>query len=188
MGVRLLAVVASLLLVSLLVMNNSRAAFTDTTDATTGTWSSSGVSITEESEGGTFFTADEMVPGDVVSESTEVTYVGTAASVDVRLYAKDDSLTGDADLAGLLNLKIGTTPGADDVYGGTLATLATFAAGVTDWETGDPTIWTDVPVGETKTYYFEVELDPGADDDVQNVDASLQFVWEARSNPTQGQS
>jgi hypothetical protein len=181
-GVRLLAVVASLLLVSLLVINNSRAAFTDATDPATGDWSSAGVEITEASNGTTFFTASGLVPGDFDSASNVVTYVGSAASVDVRLYA--GAVGGDAALADELNLKIGTTEGGTEVYSGT---VSDFAATVIGWESAAPAIWQGVAPGQTRTYYFEVQLKPGAPDSVQDKTATLGFIWEAQSNPTQNQ-
>jgi hypothetical protein len=183
MGVRLLAVVASLLLVSLLVITNSRAAFTGTTDPATGSWDTAGVTITQDAPGNVLFETEEMVPGDVVKKNTTVTYTGSADSVNVRLYGEKFTDSDNDLLAANLNLIIGTSDGAADVYDGTLAGFAAH----TDFGNGADT-WNTVAPGATRTYFFEVELDSGAPQTVQSKTASIEFVWEAQSNPTQGQS
>jgi hypothetical protein len=182
-GVRLLAVVASLLLVSLLVINNSRAAFTDTTEPAQGSWSTSNVSITRD-RGATLFAVTGMVPGDATTEDVLVTYDGTAPSVDIRLYGEGFS---DPDgLADFLNLTVtaddGGTPVA--VFDGTLAEFQDGTeGGHLDFDTGADT-WNDAGPNDERTYTITVELDEGATNDQEGQSASLSFVWEARSNVT----
>jgi hypothetical protein len=181
-----LAIAGSLLLVSLMVIAGSRAAFTDTTENEGNTWEAAEVSITDDDDGAALFETELMVPGDVVSNSITVTYNGNAESVDVRLYAEgygssDDGGTPAEDFAENLNLKIGTAAGGSQVFSGT---LADFAATEIDFDTSSDT-WNDVAPETDRTYHFEVELDEDTSDDHQGGDAGVTFVWEAQSNPTQ---
>lgn len=179
MAVRVTAVLFSLMLISLLVMTNSRAAFTAATQ-TEGSWSSATVDISQN-RGATLFDVNGMVPGDVVEETVEVTYTGSAASVDVNLYGEDHS--DENSLSQHLNLKIGTSPGGGEFYDGT---LADFASSHTDFDSG-VNGWDDVAPSDTRVYYFEVEFDASATVAQEGSAASITFVWEAQSNPTMGQ-
>lgn len=178
-AVRLAAVLFPLMLISLLVVTTSRAAFTAATQAQ-GSWSAATVEISQN-RGATLFAVDDMLRGDVVQENVEVTYRGSAESVDVKLYGE-----GHADqnsLAQYLNLRIGATPGGGEFYAGTLAHFASTHTDVDSALGG----WDDVSPDTTRDYHFEVELDASATVDQQESTASISFVWEAQSNPTMGQ-
>lgn len=167
--VRLVAVAVALLLISLLVVGNSRAAFTDTAEAT-GTWSAGEVKLTETADG-VLFSADGLMPGDVVSEEVTVTYEGTADAVDVRLYG--DGLVDDGLAAHLeLTVEVDDT----EVFRGTLA-----AFDATDFDAAADE-WNDVPANGTREYDVTVTLDEETPNEAQLASASVSLVWEARSN------
>jgi hypothetical protein len=181
-----LAIAGSLLLVSIMVVGGSRAAFTGDTSNDGNTWTAAEVLISDDDNGSALFETDLMVPGDVVRNDIEVTYDGTAASVDVRLYGEgytssDDGNDPAEDFGDVLNVKIGTTAGGSQVFNGT---LAEFADEHTDFAAGEATIWEDAAPEDSLTYYFEVELDEDASDDHQLGTAGINFVWEAQSNAT----
>lgn len=170
---RMLAVVASLLLVSTFVLSNSRAAFTADTSAG-GTWDTAEVALSSDATDGVTFTADSnLVPGDVVSGQVQVTYDGSAESVDIALLA--DNLAQQQNLADVLNLTISD---GTNTYTGTLTDLAA-SAGVLPWP--------GAASGETRTYTIDVEVDPTADNAYANGVASVDFIWHAESNATHGQ-
>lgn len=172
-AVQALSLIVPLLLVSLLVLGNSRAAFTGET-RTDAQWGTAAVTLTNDASTGLeFATAGALVPGDVVSETVTVTYEGSADTVDVVLVG--DGLQHDKNLADVLNLTIGA---GGETWAGTLADLAS---------TGTDLTWSDAGPGEQRTYDIEVELDPTAGDEYRDAAASVAFVWEAATNPTQGQ-
>lgn len=170
--VRMLAVLASLLLVSTFVLSNSRAAFSGSTSAQ-GSFSTADVTLGSDATNGVAFSAANLVPGDVVSGDVTVTYDGSAESVDVVLLA--DNLVDETGLAEQLNLTI--SDGAT-TYTGTLANLVA-SAGELPWQ--------GVASGGSRTYTITVELDPNADNTYANATASVDFIWHAESNATQGQ-
>jgi hypothetical protein len=181
------AVVAltSLLVVSLLVLSTSRAAFTGDTTTTGNSWTTGSVDLSDDQPTGTaMFTIDPMVPGDVVTNSITVTNESTVDSVDVRLYGeglvRGTSLTDPGvELAEHLDLTI--TVAGGPVFAGT---LAEFAANRTDFTTGADD-WDDVVPQAQRTYDFVVTFvdGPGVDA-LENVTAEIDFVWEATSNAT----
>lgn len=171
---RMLAVLASLLLVSTFVLSNSRAAFTADTSAG-GTWDTAEVALSSDAADGVTFTADSgLVPGDVVSGQVEVTYDGSAESVDIALLA--DNLVDDKGLADVLNLTI--SDGHGNTYANTLAHLVASDGVLT---------WPGATTGDARTYTIEVEVDPEADNTYANATASVDFTWHAESNATHGQ-
>lgn len=175
--VRMLAVLASLLLVSTFVLSNSRAAFTGETSAE-GSWDTAEVTLDSDAPDGVAFSTAEdglLVPGDVITREVEVIYNGSAESVDVMLRA--DDLVQDKGLAEMLDL---TIHDGTNTYEGTLAELAALDGVLA---------WPDVsPEDEPRTYEIKVEVNGDADNAYANGSASVDFTWHAESNPTQGQS
>jgi hypothetical protein len=172
-AVQALALIVPLLLVSLLVLGNSRAAFTGET-RTDAQWGTAEVVLSNDAPSGLeFATGGALVPGDVVSETVTVTYDGSAASVDVVLFG--DDLVHDKNLANALTLTISSD---GDTWTGTLAEFASNGTDLT---------WSDVGPEEDRTYDIEVKLPTAAGDEVSGASASVAFVWEAATNATQGQ-
>lgn len=176
--VRAAAVVVPLLLVSLLVLGTSRAAFTGEASAE-GAWDTATVALSNDAPEGTvaFTSSSGLVPGDVVSGEVTVTYDGSAASVDIRLYG--DGLAADDGLADELHLTISDGEAA---YEGTLAEFAATDA------TDELLPWADAAPDDTRTYTIEVTLDADADNSVTDSSASVDLVWRATTNPTHGQA
>jgi hypothetical protein len=160
------------------VLSNSRAAFTAETTAG-GSWDTATVALSNEASG-VAFSAGGLVPGDTVTGEVTVTYDGSADSVDVELHG--EGLAGDAELADHLHLTI--TDGEGGTYEGTLSHFE---------EVGGVLPWTIVSSNEDdteRTYAIEVTFSTDADEDLNHLmtrTASVDFVWEATSNPTHGQ-
>jgi hypothetical protein len=171
---RVAALVVPLLLVSLLVLSNSRAAFTAET-TTDGEWTTATVGLAHD-PGGVEFSADGLVPGDVVTGAVTVEYTGSAESVDVAMYGAN--LEDPNGLASQLVLTI-TDPDEEAIYSGTLAQFVAEEESVLPWPDASP--------GDERTYEIEVAFDDEAGNDYQGATASVDFVWEATSNPTHSQ-
>jgi hypothetical protein len=175
--VRVLVTVCSLLLVTLLVLAHSRAAFTATPENPGNEWATATVTLSDSQDGVAMFNVTDMMPGDVATASITVEYEGSAPSVDVRLYGAD---LGDSDgLAQHLNLRVSTTAANDgDIYDGDLADFAAshsgFGNGADNWDDAGPT--------DTRDYYFWVELDSAVPGNMQGTSAQIDFVWEAQTN------
>jgi hypothetical protein len=126
------------------------------------------VSLTDDADGVAAFTVTNMVPGSEALRSVTVTNTGSQ-TLDVRLYGVE--LTGD-DLAGHINLRIGTALAEHDVFDGTLAEFAekhsTYVAG---------TIPIRLAAHASQTYYFWTELDSDTPAAFQNTRASIDFAW-----------
>jgi hypothetical protein len=172
-----LATIASLIVVSLLVLSTSRAAFTHQTDNPGNAWRSGAVALSDDKAGIAMFDVGPMVPGDVVQDEIVVTNESTVDSVDVTLFSQDLS---DPDGFGeVLNLTVESD--GVEIYDGT---IAAFAAVHVDGDSSADDTWTGVEPEDTRTYTFTVEFDPSADETIANAEARLSFVWEAVSQPT----
>lgn len=170
------AALTALALVVFMIASVTRAAWTDTTDNTGNSWDTGSVSLTDDDLGVAMFTTTNMVPGDVVENDIIVTNESTVP-LDVKLYGAN--LVNADGLAEHLNLKIGTTLGAGDVYTGT---LAAFIVAHSNYATGTPVInlGTEL-IDESKTYYFWVELDAATPSTLQASTAGIDFVWEGQT-------
>ncbi len=178
--VRLTAVAASLLMLTVLIVTNSRAAFSDTTDNTTNTFTSGSVVITDDDTGSALFTASAMTPGTPVVDCITVTYSGTLTPADIRMYG-----TSSGTLAGYLNttIEVGTggsfgnctgfTP-SSTIYSGTLTNFSTTH---TNWATGLATFTAAAnPTSRTLRFTVDVQNNPAA----QGQSATADFTWEAQ--------
>lgn len=185
------AALAALLLVSLLVMRVSSAAFTATTD-TTGNWSSGSVALSDD-DGATasFSNASGMVPGDSDQACIIVTYDGDVATAGVKMYGST-SFGSATDLGDHLTLTI------EDVTIGALEDCATatinatlfsgndlsvstgaFTVAHTSFADGLGTGWTPTTNGEAKTYRITLELQDN--DGAQGLDTNATFTWETQN-------
>lgn len=176
-----LAVLASLGFVSILVVTSSRAAFVDTTDNATNTFSAGDVVLDDDDAGGVAFNVANMAPGDSRTRCIEVTYTGSLTA-DVHLYGTVGG-TGLADYLDV-NVAIGTGGSFASCTGfsatSTLftGTLADFGATHTDYASGlgglngatDPT---------SRTYRITVTLQD--DNAAQARSATAGFTWEAQN-------
>ena len=176
-----LAVVASLGFVSILVVTSSRAAFVDTTDNATNTFSAGDVVLDDDDAGGVAFNVANMAPGDSRTRCIEVTYTGSLTA-DVHLYGTVGG-TGLADYLDV-DVAIGTGGSFASCTGfsatSTLftGTLADFGSMHTDYASGlgglngatDPT---------SRTYRITVTLQD--ENAAQARSATAGFTWEAQN-------
>lgn len=191
--VRIASFVAALLMISLLVMTGSRAAFTAQTNNPGNTFAAAnGVTLTDDAVG-TMFLVTGMTPGATVDNCIEVTFAGEGPG-DIRIFS-GTSVPGV--LADVLNIEIvigsgggfvatelgndegdctGFTAGAT-VYSGTLANFVTTQ---TDWSAA-ALAWDTNVQGNVQTYQVRVTMDGAADNSYALTTAGpVEFVWEAR--------
>jgi len=176
--------IVSLLVVSLLVVRVSAAAFSDTTDNTGNTWSAGDVVLTDDDSTSVMFSVSDMVPGDSDTKCIKVTYSG---SLDASVKAYGALTAGDG-LDDYLNLTVNRGSGgsfgdctgfssSETVYTGTIDGFTTahtnFATGAGTWApTGG------APVDDM-TYQFVVTLQD--DNGAQGLTTTATFTWEAQN-------
>jgi hypothetical protein len=187
LAIQLAAGALSFVLIALLVVTSSRAAFVAQNDNTGNSVSSASIQLSDnDSSTAMFNNVTGMVPLTPVDKCIDVTYTGTIDPTAVVLYA---SGTPTLDLAPYLDLTIdigadtpapfrdctGFTPTAN-LYTGTLAAFASaktsYANGVTTW---DPSA-----TGEVRTFRFRLTVQDNAL--AANKSTTFGFSWETRSN------
>ena len=99
--VRVVAFSAAMLLLTMLVVTRSQAAFTASTSNTGNGFTAGDLSLFDDDNGTAMFNATGMVPGATVTECITVTYDGDVTPAPVRLYG-----TGTGALAQYLDLTI----------------------------------------------------------------------------------
>lgn len=197
--VRMSAILASLLMISLLVVTGSRAAFTASTDNATNTFSSaSTITLTDDDNGATLFTVTGLTPGARVENCIEVTFAGASANADIRMYTGAFT-TGDLDPA--LNIEVTIGSGASfaatetgpalgggdcsDFVAGTFVfpmgplalfeTNASYVTAVPAWNTSNTS------QGNVQVYRIVVEMDATAGNAFADKQSGeVTFVWEAQ--------
>jgi hypothetical protein len=180
--VRYAAALLSLLMVSVLVVTASRAAFSDTTDNAANSWAAGTVTITDDDSGSAMFSVTAMKPGQTVTNCIAVTYSGTLTPADVKLYGS----TGGTGLDAYLDttVEIGTGGSFGDCTGFTTSstlfsgTLASFASTYTNWASG-LAAWSPASTPESRTFKFTMTLQD--DNSAQGLDATATFTWEAQN-------
>ena len=127
---RALAVAVALLLVSLLVVNGSRAALEDVPSVAAGSFSTGSVRLTDDDRGRSLIEVDGLVPGDRETECIAVTYEGDAEPAEIDLSTQ---ATGPLARSLEVQLDAGTGGGFGDcdtfraderLFTGTLAQMA----------------------------------------------------------------
>jgi hypothetical protein len=187
LALQLAAVALSFILIALLVVTSSRAAFVAQNDNVTNQVTAAAVDLTDNDAGTAMFAnVTGLMPGTDVDRCIDVTYTGTVDPTAVLLYA-NAAPTGT--LAPYLNLTIdigadtgdpfrtctGFTPSAN-VYTGTLSTFAsghgTYATGLSTWDpAGSP---------ETRTFRFRVSVQDNAA--AEGLTSTFGFSWETRTS------
>ncbi len=181
---RTAAPIAALVLVGLLVMGTSRAAFFDTTENTGNSFASGDVVLTDDDSGAAMFAVTDMAPGDVATDCIVVTYEGSLTPADIELYVAAGGLTG----TGLddyldMTVELGTGGSSGDCTGFVGATVYTgdldgFAAAHTDFVSGTGS-WTAAATNDDRTYRFSFTLQD--DNAAQALNATATFTWEAQN-------
>jgi hypothetical protein len=185
--IQLAAVALSFILIALLVVTSSRAAFVAQNDNVTNQVTAAAIDLTDNDNATAMFAnVTGLMPNQNVDRCIDVTYTGTVDPTAVLLYA-NAAPTGT--LAPYLNLRIdigtdtadpfGTctafTP-SGNVYNGTLSDFATnhaaYATGLSTWD----------PVGspETRTFRFRVAVQDDAA--AEGLTTTFGFSWETRTS------
>ena len=178
------APIAALVLVGLLVMGTSRAAFFDTTDNTGNSFASGDVVLTDDDSGAAMFAVTDMAPGDTVTDCIVVTYEGSLTPADIDLYVAAGGLAGTG-LGTYLDMTVdlgtgGSSGNCTGFAGATVYTgdLAGFAAAYTDFAGGTGS-WTAATTNDDRTYRFSFTLQD--DNAAQDLNATATFTWEAQN-------
>lgn len=172
---RSIAVAVALLLVSLLVVNGSRAALDDTPSAAASTFSTGAVRLSDDDLGRSLIEVDGLVPGDREVECIAVTYEGDAEPVAVELTTE---ATGPLAEALEVELDEGVGGGFGDcdsfragetLFAGTLAVMAA----------GEPVEAFAADASPT-TASFRLTFTVSQDAPATDGDAAADFIWTAR--------
>jgi hypothetical protein len=171
---RAVAVAVALLLVSLLVVNSSRAALEDVPSVAAGTFSTGSVRLSDDDRGRSLIEVEGLVPGDREVECISVTYEGDASPAEVVL-----STQATGPLAEVLEVTLDAGTGGgygncttfrsdERLFAGTLAEMA-------DREAIDAFVAESSP--STATFRLTFTMSPEAFDTAGN--ATADFVWTA---------
>jgi hypothetical protein len=178
--IRLTAVATAMLMLTVLIVTHSEAAFSDTTVNTANSFTTGSVVLSDDDTGSALFTAASVSPGVPVVECISVTYSGTLTPADIRMYGTSSGV-----LAGFLDttIEVGTGGGYLNCAGFTptstiyTGTLTGFSGTHTNWATG-LAVFTAAASPTSTTLRFTV--------DVQNVPAAqgqtggADFTFEAQ--------
>jgi predicted ribosomally synthesized peptide with SipW-like signal peptide len=186
---RVMALGAAFLLVGVLVVSSSRAAFTDTTDNSGNAFTAGDIELIDDDSGSAMFTITNMEPGDSETDCILVTYQGSITDPSaVTLYSGGYTDSGAFDEH--LNLTI------DEGTGGSFGNCGTFVLGnsiesggtVADFDTDHTNyangagVWDPSSTPATMTYRITVELDAATPNIEQGESVTaLTFVWEVQS-------
>ena len=165
-----LAVVAVLVGVlgsGVLVWRSSGAAFAGTTASPASSWAAGTVSLSDDDSGTALFSATGLKPGATGQKCITVTYGGTVAAGDVRIYGAAPTGTLGPDV--LLTVAVGSAgaftgcgafaPSSTPISAVPLATVGTRTSYATGYSTG----WSPAP-GESAVFRFTYTLSPSVPD------------------------
>jgi hypothetical protein len=177
----------SFILVALLVVTSSRAAFVAQNDNVTNQVTAAAVDLTDNDVNGAMFNnVTGLMPLTNVDRCIDVTYTGTVDPTAVLLYA-----TGvpSGTLAPYLNLTIDIGNDTADAFGTCTAfassstlysgTLSAFATARNSYATGLST-WDPAGSGETRTFRFRVAVQDNAL--AEGLTTTFGFSWETRTS------
>ncbi|NNF65507.1 MAG: hypothetical protein HKN07_14790 [Acidimicrobiia bacterium] len=179
--IRLAAIASAILLLTVLVVTRSDAAFTAVTDNPGNSLATGSVVLTDDDGGATaLFTATGMSPGNPIVACITVTYAGSLLNADIKMYG---STTGTLDTYLDTTIEEGTGGSFGDCTGFTPAstifnnTLENYATVHTDWASGlDVYTATATPQSRTLRITVDVQNNPAA----QNLSSTATFTWEAQ--------
>ena len=191
--VRLLAVVLGLLLVTWLVVAQSRSAFTDTTDNDGNVLETGSIELTDNDNGAALFNVTKMTGGQSATECIQVTYTGSLdAAEPIRLgggYADGNGNgTEESSLAPYLDLSIQMGAAGSTCQSFTApttistgSTFAAFRSAHNTWGNGASTGWTPTG-GAAQMRPFRITLTVKDDNAAQGQIAEPAFTWEVHSS------
>jgi hypothetical protein len=187
LAIQLSAFALTFILIALLVVTSSRAAFVAQNANDGNQVSSASIDLADnDSETAMFANVTGLMPGNPVDRCIDVTYTGTVDPLAVLLYASGTP-TGTLPAYLDLTIQIGADTGAGfrDCTGfvptGTLysGTLAAFGAARNSYATG-LTTWDPVAGPDTRTFRFvlTVQNNPAA----EALSSTFGFSWETRTS------
>jgi hypothetical protein len=188
LALQLSAVALAFILVALLVVTSSRAAFVAQSDNPGNQVTSATVQLTDnDSTTAMFDNVPGLIPGQVVERCIDVTYTGSIDPTAVSLFAAG---TPSGTLSSFLDLTIDFAPDTADAYGSCATfpgsptavysgTLAAFAAARTDYTSG-LTTWNPGLGPETRTFRLRVSVQDNAS--AANKTTTFGFTWETRTS------
>ena len=185
----LVALPVSLVVVSVLVVSSSVAAFTSTTSNAGNSFTAGTVALVDDDLAAVIFTVTDMVPGTTTTDCIEVTYQGTVANPSaVKIYSGGYTDSGNYDTYLNLTIEEGTGGVFGNCTGFTLentiesaGTLSDFDTAHTNYATGAG-VWDPAATPESKTYRITVALDSAAPDAEQGESVTaMTFTWEVQS-------
>lgn len=179
--VRATALTTALLLVTVLTVGRSQAAFTATTSNAANSFATGTVVISDDDGGSAMFSATNMTPGTAIVECITVTYSGDQLPAPIRVYG---STTGALDTYLNTTIEIGTGGTFGDCTGFTPTstlfnnTLENFATTHTNWASGLATFSAAAnPTSRT----FRFSLDVQDNTSAQGSSATATFTFEAQA-------
>ena len=187
LAIQLSAFALTFILIALLVVTSSRAAFVAQNDNTTNQVTSAAIALTDnDATTAMFNNVTGMIPGTIYERCIDVTYTGTVDPTAVLLYATG---TPTGTLAPYLDLTVqigADTPAAfRDCTGfvstGTLytGTLANFASSRTGYANGVST-WDPIGSPETRTFRFVLTVQDTTA--AAGLTTTFGFSWETRTS------
>lgn len=190
LAVQLGVVALGFVLVALLVVTSSRAAFVAQTDNTTNSVSSAGITLTDNDAGSAMFNnVTGLVPGTNVDRCITVTWTGTTNPGAVKLYVAGAPTGG---LAPYLNLTVDMLPSTGDGFGsctnftGTptnvyTGTLDAFATSYQNYAGGLSTTWTPTTATSPDARTFRFRISVQSTTSAQNQTTTFGFTWETQT-------
>jgi hypothetical protein len=187
LSIQLSAFALSFILIAVLVVTSSRAAFVAQNDNMTNQVTAAAIDLADNDSGTAMFPAvTGLKPGTTLYSCIDVTYEGTVDPVEVKLYA---SGVPTGTLAPYLNLTVEIGADTADafrtctnfsatgtIYTGTLSGFATahggYAAGASTW---NPSL-----SGEIRTFRFGLTVQDNAL--AEGLTSTFGFSWETRTS------
>jgi len=175
---RLAAIATAILMLTVLTVTRSQAAFVASTANTANSFSTDSVVITDDDAGSTLFAATGLSPGNPVINCITLTYSGTALPAPIRMYG---TTTGTLDTYLDLTIEEGTGGSFGDCTGfaanSTIFTntVENFAATHTNWTNGLAVVTASAnPTSRTLRFTIDVQNDPAAQSNTATVDFTFE--------------
>lgn len=178
---RLAAVAVAFLMLTVLTITRSEAAFSATTVNTSNSFATGSVVLTDDDTGSAMFSLTGMKPGTTYTNCITVTYSGTLTPATVKLYGSTTS-TLDTYLDAVID--VGTGGSFGDCTGFSLTTnlytgtLANFDATHTNFATG-VTAFTAATNPTVRTVRFQIDVQDN--NAAQSLSSTADFTFEAQA-------
>jgi hypothetical protein len=190
---RLGVVVAALMLTGGMIVNQSRAAFSTTTENPDNAFNAGTIALTDDDADTAMFNVGAMVPGDTATGCLTVSYTGSADPGAVKIYSnaytESDGAADGASLDAALTFAIDVVDNCTaqavvtPVHAG--ITLSAFAAAHSDYSNGLSAQW-DPAATESRSYRFVATFTPSGSTATDNTRigdtvSNLIFTWETQA-------